>query len=335
MPIWYKASTTLDFHRISRCKLGMSLGVAPLALGMLGGCGKPKAEQCKALAAPLEKAERARAALGEPDDDRKVSYDEILAAKKDLGTVEVSDTKLVELRDREVKTLQDLAIAEHAFDKVRVPSELDEAASRLQRVLSNHIANLTEFNAQCDTAVKIAYPSEASSASASAETTASAPATPAPKQEAWTTFHHPTLPFEAQFFGTPEVGQRKGKDSITDAAIATDDHRMFSAAYIVFPSPPTYDCKTFMDTRVGITETDHKCRRIRESQTPVNELPTLEVTLACEGTTMLQRVSCVSKPADKTLVLFEVEAIYAHDWNGDEAHRFADSAKLIGPPASK
>jgi len=173
-----------------------------------------------------------------------------------------------------------------------------------------------------------ATPSASASAAASAAISASAPSASAAKQETWMTFHHPTLPFEAQFFGPPEVGQRKGPNSITDAAIATDDHRMFSAAYLVFPSPPTYDCKTFIDTRIEITENDHKCRRIRESATPVNDLPTLEVTLACDDTTMLQRISCVSKPTEKTLILFEVEALYAHDWSPEEAHKFADSAKL-------
>jgi hypothetical protein len=60
------------------------------------------------------------------------------------------------------------------------------------------------------------------------------------------TFRHPTLPFEAQYFKAPEVGERKAPNSITNAAIAEDDHRMFSAAHVVLLSPALYDCKTIL-----------------------------------------------------------------------------------------
>ena len=131
------------------------------------------------------------------------------------------------------------------------------------------------------------------------------------------------------------MGERKGANSITHAAIADDDHRMFSAAYIVFPSPPTYDCDLLTRTHVQGTQDNFGCTRTNESKAEAGEERTLEVTLTCSsGETMLKRVRCVPKASEKRVVMLDAQALYLHSWNPAEARRFADSAKLLIPAAA-
>ncbi|MEZ4302766.1 MAG: hypothetical protein R3B70_48030, partial [Polyangiaceae bacterium] len=264
---------------------------------------------------------------------RKKYYDALIASKKELTQVPVTDDKLVELREAEAKNQEDFMFAQRKIEDARVPSQLDPALEQLGRVLKaqhGHAAALGEY---CG--MPVSLPFTASTAAALTAAPSAAPAAPtasasAPAPEQWTTFRHPTLPFEALFFAPPEVGERKGPSSVTNAAIAEGGDRMLSVAHILFPSPPSYDCGTFLEVHIKGKQDRFQCKRAAESKAKVGDLPSLEATLECaDGATILKRVSCISTPAEKKLVLFDVEAVYLRNYNAAEARKFVDSAKLL------
>jgi hypothetical protein len=149
-----------------------------------------------------------------------------------------------------------------------------------------------------------------------------------PALDPWVTFRHPTLPFEAQYFKTPRLGERGGPSSV---AIADDYRRIFSAAWIAQHDPTVYDCATTVETHIRGKERRLGCRRPTGRAVVADGWPAFEATLECaDGAKMLKRVSCDARPTERQVILFDVEAIYLPGyWNADEARRFLDGAKVV------
>lgn len=304
------------------CLLGLSTASAIC----VGGC-KGKEEQCSTLVGALEQAEavrRAAASSGAAKEERAAHYQKLLDERAKLTALDLSEDVLIKARDDEVDNLQQLVFAHRDIDESLVPSELDTGLERLVWVQGKHLANVDAVGTFCGQPLKLGSASAMPAASSAAQATSAAAA-----PEAWSTFRHPALPFEAQYFEAPEVGERKAPNSITNAAIADDDRRMFSAAHIVLKSPALYDCGVILEVHVKGKEGQFACKRSTESSAPVGGRATLEVTLTCaDGATLLKRVSCVPRQAEQEVTLFDVEAIYLRDYSAAEARRFVDSAKL-------
>ncbi|NUO49406.1 MAG: hypothetical protein HOV80_11175 [Polyangiaceae bacterium] len=305
------------------------------------GCGPSKDEQCKILVSAVENADATRIGSGPSESEREKHFNDMVAAKSVLAKTEVSDEKLVALREKEWKAFEDFIHAQREILRAKVSTELDEALEKRERVMKIHEATAAELGTYCGMKVALASmsqpraPAEPAAPEAPAATiTATPPPSGAATPETWTTFRHPTEPLEAQFFEPPEVGVRKGPRSITHTAIADDDHRMFSAAYLVLPSPPTYDCNLITQTHIQGTQDNFGCKRSNETMAEKGVERTLEVTLTCsKGETMLKRVRCIPEASMELVIMLDAQAIYLTGWDPAEAKRFVDSAKLAAPTA--
>jgi hypothetical protein len=306
----------------------------PIALGLaaLVGCGPDRAEQCTSLVAAVERGDRARI----PTDvtskaATKAYFDQMLVVKKELAELQLSDDELAKLGVAAAKNLEAFIFAQKDLFDAQVPSEL--ARAEMEREISRkaHVANAAALGTACG--VTLDLPSQRPTASPAG--VASAPPRPLPSTApaapaaTWTTFRHPTMPFQADYFEAPEVGERKAPSTITHAAIAEDDHRMHSVAYIEVLAPEVDDCKQIVEVHLRGTQDRFRCERKQELATVVDGATILEAVLHCgDGATMLKRVGCGRDPKTRRIVIFDVQATYLRAWDEAEARKFAASARL-------
>jgi hypothetical protein len=291
----------------------------------MSACVDKKAE-CKAL---LTSVEQATAALRShpdagSDEEKKAYHDRLLAARRVLSEVSLADDELTKLREAAVKNISQFVYAHKDITRAQDPSELETTLGKATKAQKGYVASVMAMLEYCSAPGAIA-PTMGGAAEPSMK---AMPASPAASAETWTTFRHPTLAFEAAFFKAPEVGERRGPNSITHAAIADDGRRrMFSIAHITFPSPPTYACETLLTAHV---DNDPECRRTGGGGiVELEGRPTLEATRVCnDGATQLKRVRCISEPEASRATLFDAQAHYSFGYDAKEARRFLDSARL-------
>jgi hypothetical protein len=137
--------------------------VIPVASSFVG-CSPSKAEQCKTLVAAVEKADAIRRRPA--DTDRDKHFDDMVAAKRVLAKAEVSDEKLVALREKEWKAFEDFIHAQREILSSKVPSELDAALEERRRVVKIHETNASELGTYCGTKVVLVSMSEPSASAA-------------------------------------------------------------------------------------------------------------------------------------------------------------------------
>jgi hypothetical protein len=327
-------------RRRSSARATALLTLAALTLAATPGCGPSRTEQCTSLVAAVERGDRARTAADfSSKEARKRYYDGMLEVKKELASLPISDDELVKLRDAATKNLETFIFSQRDIEDAQTPDDLERATRERDASVTAHAANAAALGTTC--AVPVDLPSRRSAGSAKLAPTAApsmapaappASAGPGATPETWTTFRHPTLPFEAQFFAPPEVGERKSPNTITSSAIATDAHRMFSATHIEVLAPDVEDCKLIVETHLRGTQDRFACQRTQEVASDVKGAPHLEAVLKCsDGATILKRVGCDRDPATKRIVIFDVQTVYLSAWNDAEARRFAAGAKLTRP----